>query len=96
MEQNEASAVNSPELETLYGMMQATNSLKSLTFTKDDFIWKKKEMLRRLNVDDLPQTGLQVKVVYLCYYVNSVRRSKQNTDNSVRRSKQNTRENLAS
>ena len=29
--------VNSPELETLYGMMQATNSLKSLTFTKDDF-----------------------------------------------------------
>ena len=42
-------------------------------------------MLRRLNVDDLPQIGLQVKVVYLCYY-----------DNSVRRSKQNTRENLAS
>ena len=30
--------VNSPELETLYGMMQATNSLKSQTFTKDDFI----------------------------------------------------------
>ena len=53
-------------------------------------------MLRRLNVDDLPQTGLQVKVVYLCYYDNSVRRSKQNTDNSVRRLKQNTRENLAS
>ena len=53
-------------------------------------------MLRRLNVDDLPQTGLQVKVVYSCYYDNSVRRSKQNTDNSVRRSKQNTRENLAS
>ena len=25
-------------------------------------------MLRRLNVDDLPQTGLQVKVVYLRYY----------------------------
>ena len=44
-------------------------------------------MLRRLNVDDLPQTGLQVKVVYLCYYDNSVGRSKQNTDNSVRRSK---------
>ena len=42
-------------------------------------------MLRRLNVDDLPQTSLQVKVVYLCYY-----------DNFVRRSKQNTRENLAS
>ena len=42
-------------------------------------------MLRRLNVDDLPQTGLQVKVVYLCYY-----------DNCVRRSKQNTRENLPS
>ena len=57
--------VNSPELETLYKMMQAANSLKSLTFTKDDFIWKKKEMLRRLNVDDLPQTGLHVKVVYL-------------------------------
>ena len=53
-------------------------------------------MLRRLNVDDLPQIGLQVKVVYLCYYDNSVRRSKQNTDNSLRLSKQNTRENLAS
>lgn len=26
---------------------------------------KEEEMLRRLNVDDLPQTGLQVKVVYL-------------------------------
>ena len=36
-------------------------------------------MLRRLNVDDLRQTGLQVKVVYLCYYDNSVRRSKDKT-----------------
>ena len=35
--------VNSPELETLYGMMQATNSLKSQTFTKDDFIRKKRK-----------------------------------------------------
>ena len=33
--------VNSPELET-YGMMQATNSLKSLTFTQDDSIRKKR------------------------------------------------------
>ena len=36
-------------------------------------------MLRRLNADDLRQTGLQVKVVYLCYYDNSVRRSKGKT-----------------
>ena len=43
------------------------------------------EMLRRLNVDDLPQTGLQVKVVLIpksfreCYCKNSSRRSNQNT-----------------
>ena len=62
--------VNSPEVETSSGTRQAKKSRKSLAFTGESSSMstpteKEEEMLRRLNVDDLPQTGLQVKVVYL-------------------------------
>ena len=51
-------------------MRQPKKSRKSLAFTGESGSMstlpeKEEEMLRRLNVDDLPQTGLQVKVVYL-------------------------------
>ena len=62
--------VNSPEVETSSRMGQPKKSRKSLAFTGESGSMstlpeKEEEMLRRLNVDDLPQTGLQVKVVYL-------------------------------
>ena len=46
---------------------KSRKSLRSLAFTGESrpLSEKEKEMLRRLNVDDLPQTGLQVKVVYV-------------------------------
>ena len=61
--------VNSPEVETSSRMRQPNKSRKSLAFTGESgsmstLAEKGEEMLRRLNVDDLPQTGLQVKVVY--------------------------------
>ena len=62
--------VNSPEVETSSRMRQPQKSRKSLAFTGESgsmstLAEKEEEMLRRLNVDDLPQTGLQVRVVYL-------------------------------
>ena len=62
--------VNSPEVERSSRMRQPKKSRKSLAFTGESgsmstLAEKEEEMLRRLNVDDLPQTGLQVKVVYL-------------------------------
>ena len=62
--------VNSPEVETSSRMRQPKKSRKSLAFTGESgsmstLAEKEEEMLRRLNIDDLPQTGLQVKVVYL-------------------------------
>ena len=64
--------VNSPEVETSTRMRQPKKSriAKSLAFTGESgsmstLAEKEEEMLRRLNVDDLPQTGLQVKVIYL-------------------------------
>ena len=62
--------VNSPGVETSSRMRQPKKSRKSLAFTGESGSMstlpeKEEEMLRRLNVDDLPQTGLQVKVVYL-------------------------------
>ena len=61
--------VNSSEVETSSRMRQPNKSRKSLAFTGESgsmstLAEKEDEMLRRLNVDDLPQTGLQVKVVY--------------------------------
>ena len=51
-------------------MRQPKKSRKSLAFAGESgsmstLAEKEEKMLRRLNVDDLPQTGLQVKVVYL-------------------------------
>ena len=51
-------------------MRQPKKSRKSLAFTGESgsmstLAEKEEEMLRRLNVDDLPQTGIQVKAVYL-------------------------------
>ena len=62
--------VNSPEVETSSRMRQPKKSCKSLAFTGESGSMstlpeKEEEMLRGLNVDDLPHTGLQVKVVYL-------------------------------
>ena len=50
--------------------MQPKKSRRSLAFTGESSSMstpteKEEKMLRRLNADDLPQTGLQVKVVYL-------------------------------
>ena len=66
--------VNSPEVETSSHMRQPKKSRKSLAFTGESgsmstLAEKEEEMLRRLNVDVLPQTGLQVKVVYLLLQV---------------------------
>ena len=62
--------VNSPEVETSSRMRQPNKSHQSLAFTGESGSMstlpeKAEEMLRRLNVGDLPQTGFQVKVVYL-------------------------------
>ena len=50
--------VHSPAAKT-------TNSRKSLAFAGQNTDEREDEMLRRLNVDDLPQDGRQVKIVYL-------------------------------
>ena len=81
--------VNSPEIETSSWMRQSKKSRKSLAFTGESGSMstlpeKEEEMLRRLNVDDLPQTGLQVKSclpksLRECYCKNSGRRSNQKT-----------------
>lgn len=62
--------VNSPQAKTPSQVRSAKKSRKSLAFTGESSCTstpseKEDEMLRRLNVDDLPQTGLQVKVVYV-------------------------------
>ena len=59
--------VNSPAAKT--PLREANKSRKSLTFGTENMVSActsaaEDEMLRKLNVDDLPQTGLQVKVVY--------------------------------
>ena len=59
--------VNSPEVKTPSQMRPDKKLRKSLAFTGESRPSSENgdEMLRRLNVDDLPQTGLQVKVVYV-------------------------------
>ena len=62
--------VNSAEVKMSSRMRQPKKSCKSLAFTGESGSMstlpeKEEEMLRRLNMDDLPQTGLQVKAVYL-------------------------------
>ena len=62
--------VNSPEASTPRQMKSSYKSRKSLSFTGANCTTripsqKEDEVLRRLNVDDLPSTGLQVKVVYV-------------------------------
>ena len=59
--------VNSPAAKTQ--LREVNTSWKSLTFGIENMASActsavEDEMLRKLNVDDLPQTGLQVKVVY--------------------------------
>lgn len=59
--------VNSPAPKT--PLREANTSRKSLTFETENMCSActsaaEDEMLRKLNVDDSPQTGLQVKVVY--------------------------------
>lgn len=59
--------VNSPAPKT--PLREANTSRKSLTFETENMgsactSAAEDEMLRKLNVDDSPQTGLQVKVVY--------------------------------
>ena len=62
--------VNSPEASKSRQMKSPNKSRKSLSFTGANCTTtipsqKEDEVLRRLNVDDLPPTGLQVKVVYV-------------------------------
>ena len=59
--------VNSPEVKTPSQMRPDKKSRKSLAFTGESrpSSENEDEMLRRLNVDDLPRTGLQVNVVYV-------------------------------
>lgn len=59
--------VNSPEVKTPSQVRPDKKSRKSLAFTGESrpSSENEDEMLRRLNVDDLPRTGLQVKVVYV-------------------------------
>ena len=63
---SKAVRVNSPTAKTL-SPQSAGKSRKSLAFgaIPVSSTQKEDEMLSNLNVDDLPQTGLQVKVVYM-------------------------------
>ena len=67
---SKAVRVNSPTAKTL-SQQSAGKSRKSLAFgglssaIPVSSTQKEDEMLSNLNVDDLPQTGLQVKVVYM-------------------------------
>ena len=59
--------VNSPAAKT--PLREVNTSRKCLTFGTENMLSAcasaaEDEMLRKLNVDDLPQTGLQVKVVH--------------------------------